>query len=390
MSKKRYRLPQSVVEAARQRIITTFDQGVRVYVSISGGKDSIVLSHLVLSLIEEGKIDPSRLTVTFIDEEAMFDDVIEIVKKWRRRFLAAGARFEWYCLEIKHYNCFNQLAHDESFICWDSTVPETWVHPIPSFAITDHPKLKRRVHRYQEFLDLRCTDGIRITGVRVAESVQRLNYFKMRRQESTPVHQRFMHAIFDWSDPDVWRYIREHELDFPATYMNLYQIGRSRREMRISQFFSIDTAKSLVRLGEHDPGLMERVIRREPNAYLAAMYWDTEMFRHSGGKGEASHYAEGEEPETGEDGEPLPADVSGGYRAKLLAETVRLMTTGDKEQRRIGRYLRQIMLRFALVADERDWRTAYSIALSGDPKNRNIRALSVGLQSKLKLQESAS
>ena len=24
-----------------------------------------------------------------------------------------------FCLEVKHYNCFNELSNDETFICWD-------------------------------------------------------------------------------------------------------------------------------------------------------------------------------------------------------------------------------------------------------------------------------
>ena len=56
-----------IVTAARQRIINVFSNGCKVYMSFSGGKDSICLGHLVYSLIQEGKIDPSLLTVQFVD-----------------------------------------------------------------------------------------------------------------------------------------------------------------------------------------------------------------------------------------------------------------------------------------------------------------------------------
>jgi len=39
-----------------------------------------------------------------------------------------------------------------------------------------HPRLKPRKDTYQDFLPRICRDGITITGVRTAESVQRLNY----------------------------------------------------------------------------------------------------------------------------------------------------------------------------------------------------------------------
>ncbi len=34
-------------------------------------------------------------------------------------------------------------------------------------------------------------------------------------------------------------------------------------------------------MNEYYPDLMEKIVRREPNAYLAALYWDSEMFGRS-------------------------------------------------------------------------------------------------------------
>lgn len=57
-----------------------------------------------------------------------------------------------------------------------------------------------------------------------------------------------------------------------------YQKGVRKNKMRISQFFSIDTAVTLKSMMQYNPELYEKIIRREPNADLAMMYWDTEMF----------------------------------------------------------------------------------------------------------------
>ena len=45
--------------------------------------------------------------------------------------------------------------------------------------------------------------------------------------------------------------------------------------MRVSQFFPLIRAKSLVKMNEYYPDLMERIVRREPNAYLASLYIGT-------------------------------------------------------------------------------------------------------------------
>lgn len=351
----RRQLPYNVVTAARKRVVNAFSNGVPVYFGMSGGKDSIALAHIVATLIEEGRIDPSLLTVQFIDEEAMHESVIEEVKNWRRRFLTLGARFDWYCIEVRHFNCFNSLEQDESFMCWDSTCPDRWVRPMPAFAITDHPMLRRRVDTYQRFLVRISTAGIRMSGVRVAESVQRLQAF--RAAYDSPEGQLFM-PIYDWRDVDVWRYIRDQELDFPETYINLYASGEPRRRMRLSQFFSVDTAKCLVKLAEYDDDLMDRVLRREPNAYLASLYWDTEIFR--------SAVQASRSPE---------AARSGATRTEVLALIRERLASGTDAQRRPARHFRNMLFKYGHVLEESDYERVHRALVAGDPKLREARAI---------------
>lgn len=268
-----------LVQAAAQRIINVFRNGLPVYMSYSGGKDSLVLAHLVLSLIQQGKIDPSQLTVQFVDEEAIFPCIERTVLDWRKKFLLAGSKFEWYCVEVKHYNCFNLLSEDESFICWDSQKQPVWVRKPPKFAIRTHPLLRPRVDAYQDFMPRVCMDGITITGVRAAESIQRArNIAAMTMTGKNMTNRHQVLPIYDWSNNDVWLYLLENKVEIPDIYLYLWQAGTAKGQLRVSQFFSVDTARSLVKMNEYYPDLMERVIRREPNAYLAALYWDSEMF----------------------------------------------------------------------------------------------------------------
>lgn len=363
----RHQMPYDVVEGARRRIINAFGNGVPVYFSMSGGKDSITLAQLTIDLIREGRVDKDLLTVQFIDEEAMHEPVIDAVHHWRKQFMLEGVKFHWYCIEVRHYNCFNSLEQDESFICFDSLVPDKWVRPIPSFAITDHPLLKRRVDSYQEFLTRISRDGIRMVGVRTAESMQRLHNF--RNTYDTPEGQLFT-PIYDWRDTDIWRYIRDQEIDFPETYLHLYQIGQNRKQMRLSQFFSIDTAPILVRLNEYAPDLMERVIRREPNAYLAALYWDTEVFRSTKEVNAA--------PTLDKDGNPEPEKD---YRA-LSTGLVRQYATGSPLQRTLAKRVQNVLLTYGYLMEDRDWQRMYVTLVAGDPKARTLRAIFFDLAQK--------
>lgn len=350
----------SVVEAAEIRIRNVFKNGLPVYMSFSGGKDSLCLAQLAVNLIQQGMINPSQLTVQFIDEEAIFPCIEKTVIEWRRKFLLLGAKFEWYCLEVKHYNCFNELTNDESFICWDRTKRDVWVRNIPGFAITSHKKLRPRKDAYQDFLPRVCSNGITITGVRTAESIQRLRNFAVMTYAGKNIsNKRQILPIYDWSNNDVWLYLKEQRVDIPEIYLFLWQSGSSKNALRVSQFFSIDTARSLVKMNEYYPDLMERIIRREPNAYLASLYWDSEMFgRRSRTRRKL------------EDGEKHRD-----YKAELLVIFSKPDDDFSKHKLRVWKSYRNLFLQTHGILTQRDCREIYEGYMSGDPKLRTYRAI---------------
>lgn len=100
MAIKRCESSIDVVKAAKIRIRNVFQNGLPVYMSFSGGKDSLCMAQLVMELVQAGEINPAQLTVQFIDEEAIFPCMEDKVKEWRKKFMLIGAKFEWYCLEV--------------------------------------------------------------------------------------------------------------------------------------------------------------------------------------------------------------------------------------------------------------------------------------------------
>lgn len=361
MAVKRSAASINVVQAAEIRIRNVFRNGLPVFMSFSGGKDSLCIAQLIMNLVQRGEIDASQLVVQFIDEEAIFPCMEDKVKEWRKKFLMIGAKFEWYCCEVRHYNCFNELSNDESFICWDSTKQDVWVRRPPSFAIRNHPLLKPRIDTYQDFLPRTCMGGITITGIRTAESVQRLqNIATMTRAGKNMTNKQQIFPIYDWKDKDVWLYLFREQVDIPEIYLFLWQSGTGRGQLRVSQFFSVDTAKSLVKMNEYYPDLMERVIRREPNAYLAALYWDSEMFGRSSKKRK--------EMEKGA--------VQKDYKAELLKMFGNMdlyFTTPHK--RYVAERYRNFCIAVSSIADQKDYKMIYEGLISGDPKLRSYRAL---------------
>lgn len=361
MAVKRRESSIDVVKAAEIRITNVFNNGLPVFMSFSGGKDSLCMAQLVHNLVQRGKINPSQLVVQFIDEEAIFPCIEKTVKNWRKRFILMGAKFEWYCLEVRHYNCFNELSNDESFICWDREKEDVWVRQPPSFAIRSHQLLKPRAETYQDFLPRTCQSGITMTGIRTAESVQRLqNIATMTRAGKTMTAKHQIFPIYDWTNNDVWLYLLNEHVEIPDIYLYLWQAGTRKGQLRVSQFFSIDTARSLVKMNEYYPDLMERVIRREPNAYLAALYWDSEMF----GRNSATRRT-------------IEADSN---KKDYKAELIKMFNNMDvyfttEHKRQIASKYRNFFIRVAPIATEKDYKIIYEGLISGDPKLRTYRAL---------------
>ncbi|MBP8699783.1 MAG: phosphoadenosine phosphosulfate reductase family protein [Syntrophorhabdaceae bacterium] len=358
----------NVVEAARIRIQNIFDTGLPVWISMSGGKDSICMIHIIYSMIREGKIDPKQVTVIFIDEEAIFDDIERIVLGWRKKLLALGVSFNWYCVQVKHYNCLRTLSQEESFITWDEWEKDNWIREMPPFAIKHHPLLKERIDTYQDFMErIAANFGIiSVIGVRASESTQRRSYLSIvfsKNHDGQIAGSMKAFPIYDWKDDDVWLYIKENKLDFPETYMYMYQTGSSRREMRISQFFSIDTAKILVKLSEMYPELMEKVQKREPGAYLAALYWDSEMFRRKDKNAKS---------------ERIEIDWKKKTMEKL--EEIQIVFKGDKDKELLCHRVMNLMIKFGAIIDNKKYQDLYNILVAGDPKQRTIRAFYTSIQ----------
>ncbi len=377
---KFFPLEDNVLVAAKKRIKNSFSNNVGVVLSLSGGKDSIVLCDLVYKMCKTGEIDKSLLEVVFVDEEAVYPSVEKVMKDWRVKWLSIGVKFTWFAIQCKHFNCFNQLQNDETFICWDETKRDSWVRPMPEFAVTGHPYFYPREETYQSFLKKYCASRIALVGIRVSES------FRRRNAIATAKGNNYFYPIYDWFDSDIWLYIKENKLDFPDAYMFMYQIGITKKFLRISQFFSVDTAKSLVQMTEFYPDLFNKILKREPNAYLATLYFDTEMFRKSQ-KGKVGGIIQ-------EEGDEQIVADSKYYKQeafKLLNDDSAFTTpTQKKTQRKLKSFLMKFGVQIEGLREAHKYRIykgAYDTAYGGDPKERSYQALINQLFSFMKMEE---
>ena len=95
MSRKK-ELSISVLEASRDRIKKTFDDFERIYISFSGGKDSSVMTHLVL---EEAKKRNRIVGLLIIDLEAQYNETIKHIEEMVEEY-KEHIDLHWFCGEL--------------------------------------------------------------------------------------------------------------------------------------------------------------------------------------------------------------------------------------------------------------------------------------------------
>jgi len=360
MPTKRIESRVNVLEATKTRIRNVFRNGFKVYPSFSCGKDSLVMSSITYDLIRAGEIDSAQLTVTFVDEEGLYPSMVDAALRWRKKFLSVGAKFLWLCLPVKQVSVIDSLAASESWITWEPGKEDIWMRQPPPFAIMSSPYLHYPGEmNYQTFCERAFGDGIQMIGLRTAESLTRLQCIS--KADMTSLKGGKFYPIYDWKDADVWLYIKERGLEFPDIYMRLYEAGVKKNQLRLCCFFGDMSTQGLRWVAETDHELWERIERREPNAYLVLLYWDSEMFRRSSQK-----RRELEAEQEKKDYRELCQDL-------LFRRTEDFNIAPDTKAALPG--YRNLFLKTYGIATQKHYKTMYEGILYGDPKKRVMRIL---------------
>ena len=350
-----------MLQAAQTRIRNVFANGVKVYLSFSSGKDSLVLSHLTYELIRMGDISAKQLTVIFIDEEGLYPSMVDAAERWRKNFLSVGAKFLWFCLPFKQVCVLDHLSSSESWITWEPGQENVWMRKPPPYAILKSPYMHYPGEmNYQTFCKKAFADGIQMIGLRTAESLTRYNAISRANMSKINPGGAF-YPIYDWKDSDIWLYIKERDLEFPEIYMRLYEAGVRKNQLRLCAFFGDMTTQGLRWIAETDNELWQKIERRMPNAYLVMLYWDSEMFRRS-----SKTRRELEADQEKKDYRELCKDI-------LFLHPERY--TIAKDTLAHIHSWKGLFLKSYGIATQKHYKTMYEGLLYGDPKSRVLRIL---------------
>lgn len=272
---------ESVLDAAKQRIGTVFDSFERIIVAFSGGKDSGVLTHLVL---EEAKRRQRKVALVFIDLEAQYRRTIDYTLSM---FDLYGEYIEpfWISLPLILRNAVSQ--YDPRWLCWDPAAKGDWVRQPPDFAITDGSQFPffRAGMEFEEFCEdfndwyaedkpCACFVGIR--------SVESLNRFRTLRSVAkarwngnawTTWLGRTtynVYPLYDWRTEDVWAYYGKTGLPYNSLYDLMHQAGLSIHQQRICQPYGDDQRRGLWLYHLLEPETWGRVVARVNGANFGA------------------------------------------------------------------------------------------------------------------------
>jgi predicted phosphoadenosine phosphosulfate sulfurtransferase len=272
----------SVLDAARSRIEFVFDHFEKILVSFSGGKDSSVVTHMV---VDEARKRGRKIGLMFVDWECQYKLTIDFVESVFKQYEDSIDPL-WLCLPIKTPN--ETSCIDTEFVAWDETKQDIWARQMPSIAVT-----KERVScfsdgmTFEEFVDgvadwygggKSCANFI---GIRTQESLNRYRAIATSRKElfmgkywSTKQSGRAwnFYPIYDWEKEDVWTYFGKFRKPYNPIYDRMYMAGLPLSMMRVDEPFSEQARKQLWLFSVIEPDTWSKITARIAGVHTGELY----------------------------------------------------------------------------------------------------------------------
>lgn len=257
----------NVFEEAMDRIDKIHSMFDHIFISFSGGKDSLVCLKL-FEMYRKAHGITDKLNVVFYDEEMVDSFVLSYCK----RLMDSGKyNFQWWCAPLESEKYI--LGKKEKYIQWDSN--RKHIRPIPEWAKTCDGV------RYQDKMYLEYTKGYKgkictVLGLRAQESLNRL-----RGVFATANKLPFLNAeiknvtvakpIYDWTEKDVFKFFYDFGVEYCDTYdMQVFNGDK----LRVSTPLHAEAAKTgLLNLKTKDPILYDQMMNIFPEIELQVRYY---------------------------------------------------------------------------------------------------------------------
>ena len=279
---RRY-LNKNVYEASKERIKWTFDNFENIYISFSGGKDSTVMTHLVM---EEAIKRNRKVGLLFIDWEVQYkltiDHVKEIYEEYKDNIIPY-----WVALPLLTDNACSQ--YEPEWISWDKDKKDVWVRQPDELSITDENVFPFWYYKitFEEFVPKfgdwfgKGQPTACFVGIRTQESLNRWRALNNKRKNkyedkmfTTMVSESTynVYPIYDWTSEDDWIYYGKFKKSYNKIYDRFYQAGLTINQMRVDEPFGDTTRRSLWLYQIIEPETWGKMVLRTSGANSGSLY----------------------------------------------------------------------------------------------------------------------
>lgn len=277
-------IDKSVLEASKERISEVFDSFKKIYISFSGGKDSSVMSHLVLA---EAKKRGVKVGLLIIDLEAQYSDTIKHINEMVAQY-SENIELHWVCAQLLLRNAVSN--YQPRWVCWDEDKKDVWVREKPQNCsdLSQYdfyvPKME-----FEEFMVLFgewYSQGeltAAFIGIRADESLHRYRAIVSRkdglmfnnRKWTTLVAKNLfnVYPIYDWRTEDIWVFhSRFPHLIHNHVYDKMMMAGVKISQQRLCQPYGDDQRKGLWLYHILEPETWYKLIVRVNGVNSGALY----------------------------------------------------------------------------------------------------------------------
>jgi len=277
----------SVLEAAKNRISLIFDDFKYIYCAFSGGKDSTVMTHIVM---EEAIKRNRKIGLMFIDFEAQYKDSIDHVKEMFEIY-KDNIDPHWICIPMLLRNALTN--YEPRWICWEPDKKDIWVRDKPAFikykTEKDYPFCLPNME-FEEFVPLfgewysKGEGAVGFVAIRADESLHRycaiatwdkigLMHKNQRWTTKKSEHSFNAYPIYDWKTEDIWRYHSKFpENPHNKIYDKMQMAGVPLGQQRLCQPYGDDQRRGLWLFHILEPETWFKVVARVNGANSGALY----------------------------------------------------------------------------------------------------------------------
>ena len=285
MHVKKYQ-KHSVLTATKERIRRVFDDFEKIYISFSGGKDSSVMTHLVM---EEAKKRNRTVGLLIIDLEAQYLDTIKHIEQMVEMY-KDNIDLHWACLPMLLRNAVSN--YEPRWIAWGEDYKDVWVREKPDCAkgVEDYPFYVPNME-FEEFMVLFGEwysnygeySTAAFIGIRADESLHRYRAIASTKKGLTHKDFRWttkikpnlfnIYPIYDWKTEDIWIYHGKFR-DKPhnAVYDKMNMAGVKLSQQRLCQPYGDDQRRGLWLYHILEPETWYKLINRVNGVNSGALY----------------------------------------------------------------------------------------------------------------------